>query len=339
MTMPGQGFTIYVPAPTISFGGAGAFSIEVPAPLIVFNAAGGFSTSVPATELVFTGISGTGILRIQVPLATLTFTGLSEGTLQIVVPHPIVRFGIPGSIGSFQINVPPPSIVFQTIDLQGEFSISVPPSRLAFSGLTGTVGAFSIYPYPPKISFTGYIKLEGGFSITAPLPLLVFGGYSLGVATKVFRGVSINISHFGISEYTDFPFNSFANFNGKLLAAGGIIQKGIWSIEGKKDNGMPINIRIRTGSHDFFRGIMRRIRDTWITFRSNGPILFRFIPDETRDPIDRIVDGNKEIHETRVRPPLGLKNRFFTFEVQNINGSDLDLDSFAVDAEDLRKTR
>ncbi|RPI52657.1 MAG: hypothetical protein EHM49_05235 [Deltaproteobacteria bacterium] len=149
----------------------------------------------------------------------------------------------------------------------------------------------------------------------------------------------MNISNKAISTYSGYNFNSIANFNGTILGA---MATGIYELSGANDNGTDIDAVLKTGTMDFGERAIKHIRDLWLTFRSTGKLRIKvWINEDTSTEIhkDTSITGTA-MAEERLKIPRGLRGRFFTIEINNIDGVDFDIDSLSMLVESLvRKIR
>ncbi len=146
-----------------------------------------------------------------------------------------------------------------------------------------------------------------------------------------------NTRNFAISEYGNFAFNSTCKFNGKFLYAK---SDGIYEGGGDSDNGTNIEASYKTGAVDIFATEMQRLRDAYLTFRTNGDIQLFSVGDEVNARVYFITSSQgSTIHERRVKFERGIKDRHFNFGISNMNGSTLEVDSAKILSEPIRKRR
>jgi hypothetical protein len=171
------------------------------------------------------------------------------------------------------------------------------------------------------------ISQETGLSIHAP---------SINVTNDI-RIIVTNTRNFAISEYTNFGFNSMCLFNGKYLYAN---SSGIYEAGGDNDNGTQIDASYKTGAIDIYTTEIQRLRDVYLSFRSDGDIQLFSVGDEINPRTYFITPTTAStIHERRVKFEKGIKDRHFNFGVSNINGSTLEIDSIEILTEPIRKRR
>ena len=147
----------------------------------------------------------------------------------------------------------------------------------------------------------------------------------------------MNLSNQAISTYSNYNFNSIACFNGTYLGA---TDTGIYPLSGDTDNGTDIDSKIKTGSMDFGENIIKYISDVWITHRTDGYLtLVIFVNEDPNISFEKqtyIVSD--KIREEWIKPPLGLRGRFYTVELKNLSGADFDVDSLSLLVELIRRT-
>jgi hypothetical protein len=150
-----------------------------------------------------------------------------------------------------------------------------------------------------------------------------------------FAGYAMNVRNAAVSEYTNFPFNSFASlrFGGKAvtLMAG---PDGIYKMGGDTDDGAPIKAAVRLGLTDFGTTTLKRVSNGFIGYTSDGALkLVVVTTDGGRKKenwyglkpraADSPVDGRFDIAK-------GLTARYWGWAVENIDGADFSLDDLKV---------
>jgi hypothetical protein len=146
----------------------------------------------------------------------------------------------------------------------------------------------------------------------------------------------MNISNQAISTYSGYNFNSIADFNGVLLGA---TPTGIHVLGGTDDNGTDIDADIKTGSMDFGDTVIKYLRDMWATFRATGILKFTIsINEDATTEVEKSTTlTGTTIVEERIKVPRGLRGRFFTVEIENVDGADFDIDSLSMLVEAIRR--
>lgn len=150
-----------------------------------------------------------------------------------------------------------------------------------------------------------------------------------------FAGYAMNVRNAAVSEYTNFPFNSFAalRHGGRAvtLMAG---PDGIYVLGGATDDGAPIKAAVRLGLTDFGSAALKRVANGFIGYTSDGSLKMVVVttdggrkkenwyslkPRSANSPVDGRFDVAK-----------GLTARYWGWAVENIDGADFSLDDLKV---------
>ena len=151
------------------------------------------------------------------------------------------------------------------------------------------------------------------------------------------KSVCMNTKTLAVTEYVNFNYNSFTFFNGKYLA---LNKTGIFELGGNDDDGDDIVASLKTGTIDTYGENINRLRDGYVTFRSDGDILLKDVGDETNERTYTIINSTSGlIHERRIKFQRGIKDRYFSFELSNVNGSSMDIDKLRIAMEPIKKRR
>ena len=146
---------------------------------------------------------------------------------------------------------------------------------------------------------------------------------------NVFTGVVLNAETAGVSEYTNFPFNSFAFFNGKYY---GGADDGGYELAGDTDNGTPVTASVRTGLIRMSDGLRTQVPYAYFGLTTSGDMLIKVIttsPQGAKNAqwykFEKRAAGASR--ETRVKIGRGLSSVYWQFELVNITGADFAFDS------------
>jgi hypothetical protein len=170
----------------------------------------------------------------------------------------------------------------------------------------------------------------------------------LTVQTRAYNGsapecVVMNTKNFAVTEYVNYGFNSMARFNGAELIAD---QNGIYEADASDtDNAgvddYSIKAHIKTGRVDVYKNTKHVLRNAWLNYQTDGSVqvVSRADKKATRYytlTYNSALDG---INERRVKFERGIKNRFFDFKIQNIIGSQLEIDKLTIMLEPIVSKR
>lgn len=130
-----------------------------------------------------------------------------------------------------------------------------------------------------------------------------------------------------ISEYTEYPFNSFCELGGEYYGAA---EDGLYRLDGADDAGSPIAASITTMMTDFNSTNMKRVPTAYVGYTADGTMVLRV----------RAVSGGElrehwftATHRTANAPReqviklgRGIRSRYWQFELANMDGADFEID-------------
>ena len=268
-------------------------------------------------------------------LPALTVQGFGGPTIQLPM-FTVAGVGYTGEVGSGRITLPALEVAGA-----GQNAIQLPKLTVTGVGRTGDLTGSATIELPLlTVDGAGYQHQIGTASITLPMLRIIgaastalpaadttAGAAGTGTGKQFVAGEALvlNLKNSAASTYTNFGFNSFATFNGVMLAANAA---GIFALAGESDNGTGIDATVRLGVTEFGDSRMKRVPRAYVGYRTNGECVLRVSVDEGEwfeyALEDRDVEG---IHATRVKVGKGLKGRYWQAEVANVEGATLDLDS------------
>lgn len=157
-----------------------------------------------------------------------------------------------------------------------------------------------------------------GFAINLNIP---------GLGT--FVGYAMNIRNAAVTEYDNYPFDSFATIAGRPFAAG---PDGVFALTGEDDDGDPIRAQVRTGILGF--GSLTKVLNGWLMLKSDGEMVLKTI---TMDSGQKKENWYKmkarpegEPVETRFDIAKGLTGTYWQWELVNVDGAYFEVDAVKV---------
>ena len=264
-------------------------------------------------------------LYITAPSPTLvaTLVGSSVLSVQATAPSPLLvaTLYVPAIITA-QGTAPSPTLVATLLTSELlTFSGTGPSPTLNASILAGEIlTAYVTAPSPTLVAFSypaGVLTFYG----TAPSPYL--NANLLAAIAAGYRTWVLNTRKNALTEY-DWAFNSYATFNGKVLAcnASGVVELGTQAA----DNTTDIVSRVRTGQHDLGVSFLKRVPRVYLGGGATGDLTFRVITSE-QGTRSYLLPWLHVVGTTQCRVPIGkgIKGRRFQFEVENVAGSSFDV--------------
>lgn len=139
--------------------------------------------------------------------------------------------------------------------------------------------------------------------------------------------VAMQIENQTLTTYTNFVYNSFANFNGRMLAASGT---GLSELVGDTDNGLPIEAEVSFGTTDFGSSYMKVIDRLFVGYRANKALVLGVSLDDNKSFWYSAPDSTDGLMSQRVKLGRGLMARYWRFALTNVDGADFSIDTVDV---------
>lgn len=299
-----------------------------------------------------------GSVSVRAPMPELTVTGALR--MALVAPTPVVSArALQGVVGRAALGVPMPALGAQVLmQIVARASLTAPMPQLtaglnvgaaarvnatlarfalAARGATGIVGRVAVTM--PVIQLEPYAveSVFGGVELTLPALVMQATGMSIAAAPTFYPALVMQTETQALTQYDDYPFNSFAAFNGAFLAAS---EDGVFVLAGDTDNGTLIQACARVGMTDFETSHLKRVDRCYVGYRASGDMVLRVICDETDAREYRLADTHESgLHGNHVRIGRGLYARYWQFELENRLGSDFSLDMIELEPTKLRRRR
>jgi hypothetical protein len=152
---------------------------------------------------------------------------------------------------------------------------------------------------------------------------------TLQVVDDVFSGFVMNTENRAVSEYSNYPFNSFGEMGGSYYGAS---PEGIYILEGDDDDGDPIEARVRTAVINLLRGKMARVPSAYVGYTSDGTVVLKVVVTSEQGAKEEYWYEMKPQNadaprEGRVKVGKGLKSVYWEFELVNKAGADFELEN------------
>ena len=138
-----------------------------------------------------------------------------------------------------------------------------------------------------------------------------------------FTSWAINTRTTGITEYQNFAFDSLIQFGRKSLGANA---SGLYELDGDTDAGDPIIASFLSGFMQLGGSHFKAFKAAYLGVATpGGQFMLKLITGEGATYVYTVTA--RPMHTTRVNFGKGLRNRYFRFELQNIDGADFNLDN------------
>jgi hypothetical protein len=156
---------------------------------------------------------------------------------------------------------------------------------------------------------------------------VVFGG-SLVLPDGVYTAMVLNTESLGISEYDNYPFNSFGKLGQTYLGA---TDSAIYSLAGDTDDGANIDAVIRSGMTNFGTNIFKRVPRAYLGYTSTGALIMKTLSTSGGVKTERWYELTPRTADAptaaRIQLGRGIKATYWQFELVNKSGADFDISS------------
>jgi len=159
----------------------------------------------------------------------------------------------------------------------------------------------------------------------------IFGG-AITLPDGVFSAIVLNTESLGISEYTNYPFNSFDKLGNDYLGAS---DTDIFQLTGDDDAGTDIDAVIRTSMTNFGTNVFKRVPRAYLGYTSSGGMIMKTISTSGGVKTERWYELTPRTGDhastapaaARIQLGRGIKATYWQFELINKLGADFDIDS------------
>lgn len=218
------------------------------------------------------------------------------------------------------------TVAFAALAAQWGTAVSAIVEALAITG-TALAGLTLTTVIADDVDFTG-----SALSVLTAVDTLsdTVGFYvSFRLGDEIYRGYVLNAANKAPSEYTNFEFNSMAQLGSRTFMAGAA---GLFELTGSDDAGTEIEALVRTGLLSIADGKMARVDSAYVGYASDGTMVLKAtvtsFSGEKQEHWYQLKEQNAPVpREGRIKLGLGLKSVYWQFELVNVSGSTLDLDS------------
>jgi len=139
-----------------------------------------------------------------------------------------------------------------------------------------------------------------------------------------------NLNTGAVSTYRNFNFNSFAKIGSKYYGAG---DDGIFELAGNTDAGTQIAVSVKLGTEDFeipkvmSSDVMKRVDTAYIGVKTDGSVILKVTANGSTNIYTLSPTTQTSTHTGRLMLGKGVASRYWDFEITNVAGSDIFLES------------
>lgn len=310
-----------LPAKTLSAsgasGGTGTADAVLPAPQLFAYGGEGVLSDLPLKQLLASGEAGiVGTLAATLPSRTLEASGTHEtiGTAVLVLPPKLlVAGGVTGTSGALDKELP--ALI---LDAWGE------------SGITGALD-----DELPALQLDAAGFSDGTGTAVIVLPVLQLDASGYGPVAAALRTWVLNAHNRALTEYKGWTFNSYATFNGKVLAANddGLFELGTQDL----DDDVPIDAVVSDGLLDYGSSMLKRVPYVYAALTTSDAMTVQLTTTEHGTQTYTMGRDPSGLRENRVSTALGPRSRHWQWTLRNKNGGDFQIESLTVHAEEMSR--
>lgn len=217
----------------------------------------------------------------------------------------------------------------------GNASIPIIPTLAASGIVTKMAISPGIEAAVPTIS-NGVLVMQVDGQGSILNPVYVNGQGRVGLR-EIYKTINMSIDTGQVTEYTNFAFNSYASFNGVMLAAGA---DGIYSLTGNTDNGTQIDASFITGASDMDTPKWKRMTNITANVRAPEGVKLVTVTDEKtlrRFRVSGHDENGVQRRRSKGRTPR-LAAGVWQIGIENLNGGTFELADITTDMEVLSRT-
>jgi len=310
-----------------SAGVVGTLTLQSPTPTLVLGTGNGLAFQCPLPQLLMAGNTGvSAVFAPTIALPTLAMTVVQQTVAQLSLPAPLQTLQLTGQIGvgaALGVRVPPPVLNLHAVTGKtATLAIPLPAPQLVFQGALATVGVLRLQTLPLGILFN---------TVSWPTAAQVS-------AQRV--TYALQTERIALSQYTNYPFNSFVIFRGRKMGAS---TDGIFELVGDTDNGVPIQAEARFGITDMNTSHIKRVDRVYVGYRGahgHQVLIVRVMTNESQQRDygvpPSIASG---LHGARAVLGKGVEARYWQFGILNRNGENFTLDTVEVQPINYQRRR
>lgn len=214
-------------------------------------------------------------------------------------------------------------------------SITMPSWDVAATGIAGSVSSAALTLPLYQVDATGYPQAIGSAQIEL-MAFQVAGRMDGPAAALNLTTIALNTRVRAVTLYEGLALNSFASFDGFILAASA---DGIVAMTGNDDLGTPIEAYAVGGISDFGSEKFKRILTGYAGYKAEGNMELTLIADDHHEFIYKLEprQGGEDLHESRVKFGRGLSGMYMQWRLANTDGGDFTIDKLSFHADELKR--
>jgi hypothetical protein len=264
--------------------------------------------SLPKIQFTATIVSRSLLLTGSLPKITMTATIHESQEFTLVATLPKI------GMSATEIN----GLVYSMKSVLPRISMASTLDILFGMEMAGTL---------PLLTMQATLAEDVLYSLAASMPKIRFEAYLTQQVGSNFITIVLNTDNFAVTEYNNYNFDSIAELGGKYYAVG---PSGLVRLDGSTDTGSKIHGTVRFAQIDLHKRVVSRIVDAYLSGKISGKVAVKIIQESQGDFLYTIEDVIGRLKAYRVKAPKNMRDRFASYEITNLDGSDISIEELSV---------
>lgn len=264
--------------------------------------------SLPKIQFTATIVSRSLLLTGSLPKITMTATMHESQEFTLVATLPKI------GMSATEIN----GLIYSMKSVLPRISMASTLDILFGMEMAGTL---------PLLSMQATLAEDVLYSLAASMPKIRFEAYLTQQVGSNFITIVLNTDNFAVTEYNNYNFDSIAELGEKYYAVG---PSGLVRLDGSTDMGSKIYGTARFAQIDLHKRVVSRIVDAYLSGNISGKVAVKIIQESQGDFLYTIEDVIGRLKAYRVKAPKNMRDRFASYEITNLDGSDISIEELSV---------
>lgn len=139
---------------------------------------------------------------------------------------------------------------------------------------------------------------------------------------ETYKGWVMNTRNFGVTEYQNYPFNSFVKIGPLYLGAN---SQGLYRLTGDTDAGAAIEAAVTLGITDLASDKLKRLDSIYLGFRANGNIVLKVLTESNAEYWYEAQVSTEKFHQHRIKQSRAVEAVTWQLSLVNVAGADFEL--------------
>lgn len=204
---------------------------------------------------------------------------------------------------------------------------------------SGTVSSVMTLGVAIDATMHSDVTATASMSFTALLAAIMQTNVSVGATVPPFEAdhvvYVVNTDSKATSTYEDYPFNSYALFDGAYF---GVKSDGLYRLDGDDDDGASIQASVSVGKQNFGSLLFKkRMTAAYVGVSSTGVMVLKITKPDGTEHLYSARRSDDHLTTQRIDVGRGIEASYLTFELFNQDGADFELASVEFQAAEMKR--